>query len=271
MKKPLTAFALGTAASAQQQARPFEPQVGQPGKDVVWVPTPPEMVERMLDLAEVTPQDFVIDLGSGDGRNVIGAARRGAQALGVEYNPDMVELSRRLASEAGVADKAQFVQGDMYEADISKATVMAVFLLPVNMEKLLPAFKTLAPGSRIVSNTFGFEDWDPDERRTVRDGACADWCDALLWIVPAHAAGTWSLEEGVGSGTLTLTQLHQVLYGTLSDVDADRPIAKARMRGYDISFTIGDRVYSGRLTGDAMEGTVAGPDGSRAWTARKIR
>ena len=184
------AFALGTAASAQQQARPFEPQVGQPGKDVVWVPTPPEMVERMLDLAEVTPQDFVIDLGSGDGRNVIGAARRGAQALGVEYNPDMVELSRRLASEAGVADKAQFVQGDMFEADISKASVMALFLLPVNMNRLAPKFFNLAPGSRIVANTFGIEGWEPDERTTLpASSECESWCEALLWIVPAKSPG----------------------------------------------------------------------------------
>jgi hypothetical protein len=159
----------------------------------------------------------------------------------------------------------------MYEANISRATVMAVFLLPANMEKLLPSFKSLAPGSRIVSNTFGFQEWDPDTRETVKDGACSDWCEALLWIVPAQVAGTWSLDEGLGSGTLTLTQLHQVLYGTFSGVGGNRPIAKARMRGYDVSFTIGERVYTGRVKGDVIEGTVAGPDGSRAWTARKIK
>src|SRR5688572_23508439 len=139
------AIALGSTASAQQPVRPFEPQVGQPGKDVVWVPTPTELVEKMLDLAKVTPQDFVIDLGSGDGRNVIGAAKRGARSLGVEYNNSMVELSRRNASEAGVSDKATFVEGDMYEADISKASVMALFLLPHNMLTLRPKFLNLAP------------------------------------------------------------------------------------------------------------------------------
>jgi SAM-dependent methyltransferase len=272
----LLVTALSGIAAAQQPSttpsqEPYQPRIGQAGKDVVWVPTPPSLLDLMLDMAEVTKDDFVMDLGSGDGRNIIAAAKRGARGVGVEYNPDMVALSRRLAREAGVGDLATFVQGDMYEADISKATVMAVFLLPANMEKLLPTFKTLAPGSRIVSNTFGFEEWDPDARATVRDGACADWCEALLWIVPAQAAGTWSLDEGSGSGLLKLTQLHQVLYGTLSDTGGDRPIAKARMRGYGVSFTIGDRVYTGRLKGEVMEGTVIGPDGSRPWRAQKIK
>lgn len=251
------------AAGAQE---PYAPRIGQAGKDVVWVPTPPDLLNLMMDLAQVTKDDFVMDLGSGDGRNVIAAAKRGARALGVEYNPDMVALSTRLAQEAGVADRASFVQGDMYEADISKATVMAVFLLPANMEKLLPSFKTLAPGSRIVSNTFGFEEWDPDARATVKDGACSDWCEALLWIVPAQAAGTWAMD----GATLKLTQLHQVLYGTLSGIDGDWPIAKARLRGHDVTFTIDGRVYSGRMTGDVMEGTVTGPAGSRPWKASRI-
>ncbi len=267
----LSGIAAGQQPSTTPSQEPYQPRIGQAGKDVVWVPTPPSLLDLMLDMAQVTKDDFVMDLGSGDGRNIIAAARRGARGVGVEYNPDMVALSSRLAREAGVGDLATFVQGDMYEADISKATVMAVFLLPANMEKLLPTFKTLAPGSRIVSNTFGFEEWDPDARATVKDGACADWCEALLWIVPAQAAGTWSLDEGPGSGLLKLTQLHQVLYGTLSDTGGDRPIAKARMRGYDVSFTIGDRVYTGRLKGEVIEGTVTGPDGSRPWRAQKIK
>ena len=166
---------LGLTAGAQQTAPPpppppqtYEPTVGQPGKDVVWVPTPPELVERMLDMAKVTPQDFVMDLGSGDGRNIIAAAKRGARAIGVEYNPDMVELSRRQAKEAGVADKATFVQGDMYEADISKATVMALFLLPTNLEKLQDKFLALKPGSRIVLNTFTIGGWEPEHREGRR-------------------------------------------------------------------------------------------------------
>jgi precorrin-6B methylase 2 len=252
----------GAQAPAQQT---FEPTVGQAGKDVVWVPTPPSLLDLMLDMARVTTDDFVMDLGSGDGRNIIAAARRGARGVGVEYNPDMVALSNRLAREAGVADKATFVQGDMYEADISKASVMAIFLLPTNMEKLLPSFKTLAPGSRIVSNTFGFENWDPDARDRVKDGACESWCEALLWIVPADAAGTWMLDEG----TLTLTQMHQVLYGSLQGGSGSEPISRARMRGYDITFTAGDRTYTGRLAGDVLAGTVTGQGTTRTWRATR--
>ncbi len=150
-----------------------------------------------MEMAKVTPADFVIDLGSGDGRNVIAAAKLGARALGVEYNPDMVALSRRLAQEAGVADKAQFVEADMYTYDISKATVMALFLLPVNMNKLAPKFFNLAPGSRIVANTFGIDGWEPDERVTLPPASeCESWCEALLWIVPAKVAGTWTMSNG---------------------------------------------------------------------------
>jgi SAM-dependent methyltransferase len=253
------------APAARQQ--PFEPQIGQAGKDVVWVPTPPSLLDLMLDLAKVTKDDFVMDLGSGDGRNIIAAAKRGARGVGVEYNPDMVALSTRLAQEAGVADRATFVRGDMYEADISKANVMAVFLLPSNMEKLLPSFKTLAPGSRIVSNTFGFSDWDPDVRETVKDGACASWCEALLWIVPAQAAGTWSLQDG----TLKLTQMHQVLYGSLTSLNGDEAISKAKMRGFEITFTVGGRTYTGTLNGDTMSGTVTDPNGPRAWKAVRFK
>jgi SAM-dependent methyltransferase len=254
------AVALGTAGSAQQQDRPFEPQVGQPGKDVVWVPTPPEMVERMLDLAEVTAQDFVIDLGSGDGRNVIGAAKRGAQALGVEYNPDMVELSRRLAREAGVGDRAQFVQGDMFEADISKASVMALFLLPSNMLQLRNKFVALRPGTRIVSNTFGIQDWPADETVTLDN--CSAWCTALLWIVPARVAGRWELPEG----ELMLNQNFQMLSGTIGGT----PISDGRMRGDQIRFTAGATEFIGKVTDDRMEGTVRGAGNPRSWSARKV-
>jgi SAM-dependent methyltransferase len=246
---------------------PYEPKVGQAGKDVVWVPTPPDLVTKMLDLAGVTSRDFVMDLGSGDGRNIIAAARRGARGVGVEYNPDLVALSNRLAREAGVDHLATFVQGDMYEADISQATVMAVFLLPSNMDKLLPSFKTLKPGSRIVSNTFGFSDWDPDARESVNHGACSDWCEALLWIVPANAAGTWRMDDG---GRLALTQIHQVLYGSLQDGNGTTPISQARMRGDAITFSVGDRTFTGRIEGDLASGTVTGPTGARPWSATRL-
>lgn len=239
----------------QTDKPPFVPQVGQAGKDVVWVPTPPELVEKMLDLAKVTPQDFVMDLGSGDGRNVIGAAKRGARSLGVEYNPNMVELSRHLAAEAGVSDKATFVEGDMYVADISKASVMALFLLPGNMLQLREKFLNLAPGSRIVSNTFGIEGWTPDQTETVPD--CVDWCNALLWIVPAKVEGTWRLDQS----NLTLTQEYQMLSGALGNT----PISDGRLRGNEITFTAGGRQYTGRVSGNTMEGTV----GAARWTATR--
>jgi SAM-dependent methyltransferase len=167
----------------QSTAQPvFKPEVGQGGKDAVWVPTSPALVEKMLDLAKVTPDDLVMDLGSGDGRMVIAAARRGARAVGVEYNPEMVKLSRQLAREAGVDDRATFVEGDMYEADISKATVLALFLLTENLERLEPKFRALHPGTRIVVNTFGIPDWKPDATDQVTDD-CMSWCTALLYVV----------------------------------------------------------------------------------------
>jgi SAM-dependent methyltransferase len=251
------------ASGAQQ---PYIPKVGQAGKDVVWVPTPPELVETMLDLAKVTKDDFVIDLGSGDGRNIIAAARRGARGLGVEFNPEMVALSQQHARDAGVADRASFVQGDMYLADISRATVMAVYLLPTNMDTLLPRFQALEPGTRIVANTFGFSDWDPDERDVVRESACTDWCEALLWIVPARVAGRWLLDSGA---LLELTQLHQVLHGTLQDEGVSTPVAEARVRGYEVSFTVGERVFTGRLSGDRLDGAERVGLDTRAWHATR--
>jgi hypothetical protein len=249
-----TAF-LGTTGAAQQ-ARPFEPVVGQEGKDVVWVPTPQETVEKMLDIAKLTPQDYVIDLGSGDGRNVIAAARRGATALGVEYNSDMVELSKRNAAAAGVSGKAAFVQGDMYQADISKANVMALFLLPSNMLQLRSKFFNLAPGSRIVSNTFGIEGWTADYTETLP--GCTSWCTVLLWIVPAKVDGTWQTPQGA----LTLKQDFQMLSGTLGTT----PITEGKLRGEEITFKVGNAQYTGRVKDGAIEGTVSG---GGTWTARR--
>ena len=247
---------LCATSAAAQQAKPFEPVVGQEGKDVVWVPTPPETVERMLDVAKVTPQDYVMDLGSGDGRNVIAAAKRGATALGVEYNPDMVELSKRNAAAAGVSGKATFVQGDMYQADISKANVMALFLLPSNMLVLRPKFFNLAPGSRIVSNTFGIEGWNADYTETLPN--CTTWCSILLWIVPAKVDGTWQTPQGA----LTLKQDFQNISGTLGTT----PITEGKLRGEEITFKVGTAQYSGHVKGGAIEGTISS---GGTWTARR--
>ena len=245
----IISIATGSAMAADTPEKPFEPVVGQAGRDVVWVPTPEVLVEKMLDVARVTPQDYVMDLGSGDGRNIIAAAKRGANALGVEFNPDMVELSRRSAEKAGVADKAQFMQGDMYAADISKATVLALFLLPENLNKLAPKFLALNPGSRIVANQFAVSGWEPDETGRV-EGDCGSWCNWLLYIVPAQVTGRWRLQKG----ELELEQKYQMLTGTYTVEGVGTPITNGRLRGDQITFSVGATQYSGRVSAEAMVG-----------------
>jgi precorrin-6B methylase 2 len=245
------------AAPAQQ--KPYEPTVGQAGKDVVWVPTPETLVEKMLDMAKVTPKDFVIDLGSGDGRTVIAAAKRGARAMGIEYNPDMVELSKRNAAAAGVADKATFVKADIFESDFSKATVITMFLLPSLNLQLRPKILDLAPGTRVVSNSFTMENWQDDDTVTLAQD-CTSWCTAHFWIVPAKVGGTWQLP----SGALTLAQEFQMVTGTLGSA----PISGGRLRGSEITFTVGDAVYTGRVSGDSMQGTIKGGSGGK-WSATR--
>src|SRR6266542_459807 len=175
-----------------QPAKEYQPEVGQAGKDVVWVPTPQALVDKMLEMAKVTPKDYVIDLGSGDGRTVITAAKHGSKALGVEYNPDMVELSKRNAAKEGVTDKASFMKADLFESDFSQAQVITMFLLPSINIKLRPKLLDLKPGTRIVSNSFTMEDWEADQTETIT-GECSSWCTALLWIVPAKVEGTWQV------------------------------------------------------------------------------
>ena len=258
----LVLMLLAAADAPAQTATTYEPTPGQAGKDVVWVPTPPELVEKMLDMAKVTPQDIVMDLGSGDGRNVIAAAKRGARAYGFEFNPEMVALSRRKAQEAGVADRATFIEGDMFEADISKATVMALFLLPSNLDKLAPKFLALKPGTRIVNNTFQVTGWEADASETV-EGSCTSWCTSHLNIVPARAAGTWRL----ANSDLILTQEFQHVSGTLGAT----PITGGRLSGEQISFKVGDTQYVGKVSGDRMEGTATTNGKTQNWTAVKSK
>jgi hypothetical protein len=250
-------------SAAQTAQQPFTPTVGQAGKDVVWVPTPEVLVEKMLDMAKVTPQDIVMDLGSGDGRNIIAAAKRGARGIGVEYNPDMVDLSRKTAAAQGVAEKATFVEGDMYEADISKATVLALFLLPHNLNKLTPKFLALPPGTRIVGNTFAPEGWAADETETVA-GDCVSWCTSLLWIVPAKVEGAWKLPQG----TLTLKQTFQMIAGTLTSSGTSVEIS-GRLRGDQITFKAGDAEYTGRVNGNTIEGAVTSSGNPGTWRATR--
>ena len=252
--------------AAQSPPETYKPVAGQPGKDVVWIPTPDITLEQMLNMAQVTPLDYVIDLGSGDGRMVIAAAKRGARAHGVEYNADLVALSRRAAAAAGVADKATFSQGDMFEADISQATVMPLFLLPNHLSKLAPKFLELKPGTRIVSNTYEIGGgWEPDE--TVRTMPCNSWCIAVLYVVPAQVAGAWRLPHGEW---LMLEQSYQKLYGTYQIDTVVVPIENGRLRGEEIRFSVNNVSYTGRLSGSTMAGVAKGRE-TRNWSATLAR
>ena len=252
---------LGYGLAQAQPAKEYEPSVGQEGKDVVWVPTPQALVDKMLDMAKVTPKDYVIDLGSGDGRTVITAAKRGSKALGIEYNPDMVELSKRNAVKEGVSDKATFVKADLFESDFSQAQVITMFLLPSINIKLRPKILDLKPGTRIVSNSFDMEDWKADETGTA--SGCDHWCTAHLWIVPAKVGGTWKLPQG----ELNLKQTFQMITGTLRNGNVTTPIS-GKLNGDQINFTAGGAQYTGRVNGNAIEGTVKGGSNG-SWSAQR--
>ena len=253
-------------AQAQPADKPFEPYSGQPGKDVVWVPTSQAMVDKMLDMAKVTASDYVIDLGSGDGRTVITAAKRGARATGIEYNPDMVELSKTNAAKEGVTDKATFMKADLFESDFSRATVITMFLLPDINVKLRPKILDLKPGTRIVSNTFTMGEWKDDETATVEDNArCSYYCTVHLWIVPAKAAGAWHLAQG----ELTLKQEFQMVQGTLKSGGKALAVTNGQLRGDMISFNAGGASYTGRVNGNSMDGKVTAGGKTTHWSATR--
>lgn len=240
----MVAFTANVAFAQTTDQKPFEPQVGQAGKDVVWVPTPQAVVDKMLDMAKITKDDIHYDLGSGDGRTVITAAKRGARAFGIEYNPDMVTLSQNNAKAAGVADRATFVKADLFETDFSKATVVTMFLLPSINMKLRPKILDMKPGTRIASNTFTMEDWQADETATITDGCSSSWCTALFWIVPAKVGGTWNTPNGA----LTLTQNFQMLSGTLGTT-----AVQGRLKGNEITLTAGTQKWTGMVDGNTIK------------------
>jgi precorrin-6B methylase 2 len=236
-------------AQAQPAPKAYEPSVGQEGKDVVWVPTSDALVNKMLDMAKVTPRDFVMDLGSGDGRTVIAAARRGARAMGIEYNPEMVALSQKNAEKAGVSRSATFMKADLFQTDFSKATVITMFLLPEINLKLRPKILAMKPGTRVVSNTFTMGEWQADETHTLgEESGCSSWCTALLWIVPARAEGRYTIADG----ELVLKQDFQMLSGTLRA--AGGPVAvDGRVRGEEVTFKAGGKQYRGRMNDGKLE------------------
>ena len=268
----------GASAYAQQapaEPKEYVPQVGQSGKDVVWVPTPEALVERMLKMAGVGPKDYVIDLGSGDGRTVIAAAQKfGARAMGIEYNPEMVALSAKNAEKAGLGDKVKFIKADIFETDFSQATVITMYLLPALNLKLRPKILDLRPGTRVVSHAFNMEDWQPDQTVTVEGR------DAFLWIVPAKVEGAWKLSVPAGSGeeswNVRLGQQFQVLSGRAQNGDKSFNVADGRLRGANIRFGFVDgngvkREFSGQVRGDRMEGTTQTQGGTPVkWSATRV-
>jgi SAM-dependent methyltransferase len=238
----------------------LEPDYGQEGKDVIWVPTSQALVEKMLDIAQITKDDFVMDLGSGDGRLVISAAKRGARGLGIEYNPDLVKVSRENASNAGVNDKASFREADIFETDLSQATVITLFLLPKLNLELRPSLLELKPGTRIVSNTFHMGDWKPDEKVTVTEGCNGVYCEALLWIVPAKVEGNWKVDQN----ELILEQKFQEISGTFDSLN----LTDGHINGYEISFKVNGYFYKGTVSGNEIHGSVSSGSGIiKEWTA----
>ena len=228
----------------------YKPKTGQPGKDVVWVPTPQALVNRSLDMAELRAGDYLMDLGSGDGRLVITAAKRGATALGIEYDADLVAFSQRAATREGVASKATFVKADLFETDFSKATVITMFLSPTLNLKLRPKLLALAPGTRIVSTVWAMDTWIPDRTdfMTAEQGCDSGWCTAHLWIVPATFAGSYR----IATGELTLTQEFQALGGTLKSQSNEHKVS-GTVRGTEAYFTAGGRTYRAKLNGKNLE------------------
>jgi SAM-dependent methyltransferase len=269
-------FAIALAALAAPcafgQTPGYEPQVGQPGKDVVWVPTPEGLVERMLTMAQVGPGDVVFDLGSGDGRTVIAAAKRGARAVGVEYNPDLVALSREVALREGIpSTHARFVQGDIFETDFSTATVVTLYLLHELNLRLRPALLSLRPGTRVVSHMFRLEDWEPDETSYL------DQRPVHLWFVPAHAEGAWQLAlPGGATLDLDLEQAFQKISGSVTLGPIRAGLREPRLRGDAVSFSFVDgkavlHELTGRVAGDRMGGTFRAGARHGRWSATRTR
>jgi len=252
-------------SGACAQTPGFKPEVGQAGKDVVWVPTSDVLVNKMLDMAKATPADYVIDLGSGDGRTVIAAAKRGIKAHGIEYNPEMVKLSQENATKAGVTDKATFVRADIFQSDFSQATVITMFLLPELNLRLRPKILGLKPGTRIVSNSFTMGDWEDDDTATATEsGDCSYWCIAHMWIVPAKVEGVWQFS----GGKLTLKQKYQMISGSV-EAKAGASAIGGKMHGDQIAFKAGGAEYSGRVNGNTIEGTVKTGAQSSKWVATR--
>ena len=262
-------FALPAAAQ-----KPYEPQVGQAGKDVIWVPTPDEVVERMLRMAQLTPNDYVIDLGAGDGKIAIAAAKNfGARSMGIEYDPEMAKHAQGNVQKAGVAGRARIVQGDIFVTDFTQATVITMYLLPALNLKLRPQILAMRPGTRVVSHSFTMDDWEADETSSM------DGRRAYFWVVPANVMGSWALEVTGGGASermeLTLEQRYQKIEGSVGLGAVQGGLRDARLRGFNISFAYVDgksvrRELNGRVSGGRMEGGFRADNGTEGrWVATK--
>jgi hypothetical protein len=267
----LAALLLSLGATAQSK---FEPQVGQAGKDVIWVPTPDEVVERMLTMAQTGPNDIHFDLGAGDGKIAIAAAKKyGARATGIEYNPDMVKHANANAQAAGVAGvgagKAVIRHGDIFATDFSSATVITLYLLPALNMKLRPTILSMRPGTRVVSHSFTMEDWEPDETSSM------DGRRAYFWVVPASVMGTWQLDAGSQKTELSFEQVFQKIHGSVKLGNTQGGLRDARLSGFNIAFAYLDqtgtrRDFSGTVSGGRMEGSFRDDKGGQGrWAATK--
>jgi hypothetical protein len=257
-----TVIASAQTASHADCERDYRPKVGQSGKDVIWVPTPDELVTRMLEMAKTTAKDYVIDLGAGDGKIAIAAAKQfGATALGIEYNPAMVKFAQCLVQAEAVADKAKVIQGDVFVEDFSKATVLSMYLLPELNLRLRPTILKMKPGTRVVSHQFSMGDWTPDQ---VHDN---NFQTAYLWIVPANVAGTWNFKEPGGIGfSVNLVQSFQEIGGEAMVGTKTHPLVGAALRVDEVQFGFTDekgvvRHLRGKVRGDEFSGALRIADG----------
>ena len=273
-------FAILTISSFSQnevEKKEFVPYEGQAGKDVIWVPTPFSLIEAMLDKAQVGPGDFLVDLGSGDGRIVIEAARRGARAVGIEYNPDMVRLSSERAKEAGLGDRAVFLNMDLFEYDFSEATVVSMYLLSELNLKLRPTILEMKPGTRVVSNTFNMGNWIADAEIYAKPGADKrdedehssynwDWA-GYYWVVPAKIDGVWNFMDG----ELILEQKYQMFSGNFNVHGKSHRIEQGKLTGSEVQFTVSGTSYSGKVENGRIAGTYTDGTKNGTWEATRFK
>jgi len=250
-------------ACASLPPETYTPKLGQMGKDVMWLPTRDELVTQLLAAARVGPNDEVVDLGAGDGKIPIAAARQfGARAWGIEYNKDLAALAQRNAQRAGVADRVRIVHGDIFKEDFSKATVVTMYLLEELNAQLRPTILAMKPGTRVLSNSFSMGDWEPDQ--VIRVGTNTGY----FWTVPAKVAGQWSLQglAPQGPAVLRLSQRHQRVGGTLSWGGQTQTLLGARVHGADLHFSFVQadgqlKAVQARVQGASLQGEVVGPYG----------